>query len=552
MSQWTIEEWCANQVPADWSMLDQSAVSFLDRLGLSASHPFCHNMSGYYLEGVPRQGPLQSQDHLETAWDVLLILFYRIFPSMLAMAELWLRLFAFIWAPLGVAMLLWERMGTEPSTETTASKVYNSRPMKAVELKTLVVCVITLVSSVVLATDDMYRLEFGTTFGLNMLAMTIALVGWMAQSHRSAFLVVATIGSLGLSGYLLFDLTHGSWTGVHHTFPRFQEGLYFDESNGLAMRVKDLWPESVRNYHPPKATFWMPTGDARTGLPFLLNSVKSPSWIRVWLPIVDDGEVVALDIHFPKGQHNANQPLYLILHGLNGGSQEEYVKDFTNRRDILENATVAVMVARGLMDLPIRGMNLFHGARWTDAHAAASVLRKALAKDQMLAGVGYSMGGIIMANYVSRSGPNCALDVAVSISGGLDMRFETNYSRAQRLWQPILTQELREKFVLGKWGERTRKRLTIQQMKDMMRAYHISEIDETAVVAYNGFRDLEHYVSLLSVMFVEGMFTASLNNWRFIPCSMQKCQLWAIFIWTTINTHQYPVVASQIYLFPYS
>ena len=44
----------------------------------------------------------------------------------------------------------------------------------------------------------------------------------------------------------------------------------------------------------------------------------------------------------------------MVLHGLNGGSHEEYVRDLAIRRTA-EGSTVVVMVARGLMDLPIRG-----------------------------------------------------------------------------------------------------------------------------------------------------------------------------------------------------
>lgn len=106
----------------------------------------------------------------------------------------------------------------------------------------------------------------------------------------------------------------------------------------------------------------------------------------------------------------------------------------------------------------------------------------------------------MLGNYVARSGAECQLNVAVSVSGGLDMRYEANYTRAQRLWQPILTKELRETFMLGKWGERARARLTRDELRWMLRAYHITEIDETAVVAYNGFRDLDHYYSEMSAL----------------------------------------------------
>jgi predicted alpha/beta-fold hydrolase len=110
------------------------------------------------------------------------------------------------------------------------------------------------------------------------------------------------------------------------------------------------------------------------------------------------------------------------------------------------------------------------------------------------------MGAIILGNLVARTGSESALDAAIAISGGLDMRQQIGFSRAQRLWQPMLTADLRDKFVLGKWGERVRYRLTKSQMIELMRATHITEIDKTAVVAYNGFRDIVHYYSEMSVL----------------------------------------------------
>ena len=273
---------------------------------------------------------------------------------------------------------------------------------------------------------------------------------------------------------------------------------HLEDFSRHATQIVDEWPESYRAY-AEVSTPWLPTGDGRTGIPFLVNAVRSPNWIRVWLPLAD-GEVVALDIAFPKRGHVTDQPVYLVLHGLNGGSSEEYVKDFALRRTEQEGATVIVMVARGLMDLPIRSMNVFHGARWEDPHQAALAIRKAISPGQIFAGVGYSMGAIILGNMVSRTGADCALDVAVAISGGLDTRFELDLPRAQRLWQPLLIKKLRDHFALGKWGERVRYRLSKTQMKALMRSTYVTDFDRTAVVAYHGYRDLVHYYSEMSAL----------------------------------------------------
>jgi predicted alpha/beta-fold hydrolase len=376
-------------------------------------------------------------------------------------------------------------------------------------------CLLTTASALVLCSDTLYVLEYGRHYGLSLLAVSFLLSLSVSKQYSLRTLkLVLLVGGFVLA--MALANPGGIARGILDDSEacHVPEGLYYHAENPDAQRLVDHFsPQSYRYDLPPggSATPWMPTGDSRTGLPFLLHHINGPRWVRLWLPVTDDDgfgeEVVALDVSFPDphdGGHNGSMPLYLVLHGLSGGSQEEYIKDFAVRRN-REGSTVVVMVARGLMDLPVRGMNLFHGARHRDVHAAAMVLRSALdagAADsrQLLAGVGYSMGGIIMANYVSRLGPDCALDVAVSISGGLDMRYETKFTRAQRLWQPILTQTLRNVFVAGKWGERVRRRLSKKEMKEMLRAYHITEIDKTAVVAYNGFRDLDHYYSEMSAL----------------------------------------------------
>jgi predicted alpha/beta-fold hydrolase len=117
---------------------------------------------------------------------------------------------------------------------------------------------------------------------------------------------------------------------------------------------------------------------------------------------------------------------------------------------------------------------MFHGARTSDVHQAASALRTSLGRSQILVGVGYSMGAIILSNYVPSYGTDCALDAAIAISGGLDMRQQEHFVRAQRLWQPMLIEDLRERFLVDKWGERVQARLPKDIMLKTMRASNIT------------------------------------------------------------------------------
>lgn len=443
---WSIEEYCASQTPWDTSNLSQNTLAFVQALNLPTLHPFCALHDDYYYKDIPRQGPLLSH-YLETSWhDVLITLLAQVLPSLLAMAELWWRLLAFFVAPAG---LVW----------MSTSRTYSA-----------FVCLVTIAAAVIIMTDELYLLEFGPRYGVTIV-WAAAILAWRTSVRISIIVVFL----------LCMTLYYGPSSPETAVVP---EGLYYDTTQPHAVRIVQRW--SNRTYAP--ATPWMPTGDARTGLPFLLNRAPTLTWHRLWLPLEDE-EVVALDMVFPPHGHDTSKPVYLILHGLNGGSQEAYVREMAGRR-LAENSTVVVLVARGLMDLPVRGWNVFHGARWTDVHEAAQVLRRALGPQQILAGVGYSMGGIILSNYVARTGTECALDAAVAISGGLDMRVEAQPNRAHRLWQPLVAVELRNTFVVGKWGERVRSRLSKDEMKALMRATNVAGIDKTAVVVYNGFRDL--------------------------------------------------------------
>jgi len=290
-----------------------------------------------------------------------------------------------------------------------------------------------------------------------------------------------------------------------------QEGLYYDSKNALVSNIAERWSKDYQLYDKEHgATTWMPTGDSRTGLPFIINKFhpdEHPTWIRVFLEVQDNDdpepEYIALDVSFPKkngGGHDPSTPIYFVLHGLSGGSSEEYIRDLTIRRNA-EGSTVVILIARGMMDTPIRGRRFFHGARTSDAHATASVLRdRVLGDQQILVGAGYSMGAIILSNYVASYGPDCALDAAVAVSGGLDMRYQEHAYRTQRLWQPMLAGELREKFLLGKFGHRVKDKLTPLQYIQILRASHITEIDRYGVVPLNDFDDLDHYYRDMSAL----------------------------------------------------
>jgi hypothetical protein len=196
-------------------------------------------------------------------------------------------------------------------------------------------------------TDDQYVLAFGRSVGV-MLVLISVRVGIELQNQRlcgALYRLPALILLCGLlSPWGLLD--------PDEIPPSVQPGLYYNHENPRIQSIVQRWSSTLPDY-AQISTKWQWTGDARTGLPHLMNYPNAPAFHRVWLP-TEDYEYVALDIAFPPGGHIASNPLYLVLHGLNGGSKEGYVIDLAASRT-QAGSTVVVLVARGLMDTPIQG-----------------------------------------------------------------------------------------------------------------------------------------------------------------------------------------------------
>jgi predicted alpha/beta-fold hydrolase len=489
---WSLDEFCASHRGSTWEQLPASSVAFLKKLDLTTIHPYCQNASAFLEDpAIPSMGPLREPVD-DTTIEALVTFAYAKLVPFCGFLDLWIRLVSGFLAPIGVMMLILENQGSsvgKRSLHTHTPHHWNS-------------IVITFCSMIVMV-DSMYVNEFGCYYGATLFLLATVLSLRIAVQRRLVKSQIVLFLLIFLALYLTFDwrrfeFQFGDPFDVNRTV---ESGLYYSSQNGLIHDAVSLWPEHRYLYSAATgATPWMLTGDVRTGLPFYLNYIPDPFWTRVYLPTAD-GEVLALDIAFPENGHNASKPLYLILHGVNGGSKETYATDLTWRRT-RDGSTVIIMISRGLMDVPMRGWDLFHGARWQDAHTTAVRLRQAMdgGENQILAGVGYSMGAIVLNNYVASAGPDCALDVAFSISGALECRNEQYYRRAMRTWEPMIAENIRSTQHLRKWGQRLRARLGRDAFRSLMRATNIVELDKYTAVAYNRFRDLNDFYSQMGAL----------------------------------------------------
>jgi hypothetical protein len=312
------------------------------------------------------------------------------------------------------------------------SSVMAVRCASAASANNLFRCAITLI---ITATIYVYLRSDGGDAMMDVVSTVLRHSPFIFLDHRIASLLPNKAAAAIILESNEIPLQHIPHPGID--LPSINEGLYYSTSNALMTSIVSHWPESSRKYNVENgATPYLVNGDQRTGIPFLLNWVEDQEYVRVWAQNQFDGEYFALDIAFPYSNHVNNddatkeeedtehqelvnadddernqvmfihdltKPVYLLLHGLNGGSQEEFIKDMVRRRRE-EGSTVVVMIARGMMDTHLVTWNTFHGARTGDVDAAARALRKGLTsladahkiqKRQILAGVGYSTGEII-------------------------------------------------------------------------------------------------------------------------------------------------------------
>lgn len=502
-------------------VLHPSASTFLLSLNLPWIHPFCESLlrkkkieQELLIEAISSHtsssSPIAKYMTFSNSPRYIYILYKQIVPALAALTELWLRLLSFYIAPFCICYLIHlQVMG-----KTSISKPSDQKP-KASKFF-FIVSLIGLVSAAVLYTDPLYVHEFGRSFGAilfgtMLLLISLEIIALYTSSYDNNINAKNSIASgsnvsggaafrkiywwfiLGLA-MVMYNVTFHVVLRPEQTLqdiPQHEPGLYYHQANQRMVDIANLWPTHLRTYDDTNVkTPWTITGDSRTGIPFLINSIPQQRYHRVWVPsasfsntagsdillnanVGDEEEANALDIAFPPdGRFNKHMPFYIILHGLNGGSDEEYVKEFVMQQT-QRGSTVAVMIARGLMGTPVIGKNVFHGARISDIHQVAKVIKKNLGEETTLVGVGYSMGAIIISNYVARSGRSCYLDVAVAVSGALDMKEQINFHRSMRLWQPMLAQGLRDTIMKGV-RPKYEKHLTEDQYFRLMHATHVT------------------------------------------------------------------------------
>lgn len=291
-------------------------------------------------------------------------------------------------------------------------------------------------------------------------------------------------------------------------------------SKEVARGALPLWNEDGSLKDTLEPTPWIFTGDFRTLLPFIAFTPDKANYIRRWVRVPlcdgplcdlrhDDGaskyEAVALDWLPPKkilasspsssARSHTSQPnvAVLILAGLTGGSEEGYILDAVSAVHA-HGWHAFVMLGRGLGGTPCESDAFFHGARTSDLVASAELLRECLPSHTKIGVVGISMGGIIVLNAFAKGELEGLADCGACLGGTMDTHRNRYFKHSRDVWQPLLSQGLKESFAAQVGGmRRMEARIGKDARQKLDEVMNVSDFDRDIVKPLNRFWHQEHY-----------------------------------------------------------
>eukprot|EP00246_Nothoceros_aenigmaticus_P001554 TRINITY_DN12047_c0_g1_i1.p1 TRINITY_DN12047_c0_g1~~TRINITY_DN12047_c0_g1_i1.p1 ORF type:complete len:404 (+),score=36.01 TRINITY_DN12047_c0_g1_i1:256-1467(+) len=182
---------------------------------------------------------------------------------------------------------------------------------------------------------------------------------------------------------------------------------------------KELLQRLTKLKEPYKPCPFIKNRHVETIFAALFRSLPSVKYRREYLRM-GDGGTVALDWPISgedseiwKTELRESAPVAVLLPGLTGGSGDSYVRHMILRLR-LRGWRPAVFNSRGCGDSPVTSPQ-FYSASYTEDLRQVVLHVRARFPTSKLYGIGWSLGGNILINYLGQEGQQCVLSGAVSL-----------------------------------------------------------------------------------------------------------------------------------------
>ena len=247
---------------------------------------------------------------------------------------------------------------------------------------------------------------------------------------------------------------------------------------------------SFEEYRP---TPWIFNSHIMTVLGVVFRPLPDLSFQRILIPVDDHGGTIAMDWHTRPW---AGQPILLILHGLTGGSDNEYVRWMTIYATAKLNLSCVVVHARGCGRSQLTSARSFCAAHTDDLRNSVKYVRSVVGSTTPIFAVGYSLGAGILTKYLGEESSNCLLNGAIVCCASFDMLLST---AKMEQWLHTRTYNRRLTNNLIRYIRRHEHHFLEKTSSSQLnldhayRARTIRDFDTRVIVPQYGFRDVEHY-----------------------------------------------------------
>lgn len=255
---------------------------------------------------------------------------------------------------------------------------------------------------------------------------------------------------------------------------------------------------------PFKPPAWLTNCNAQTIFPSsVFCRAPLPGYKRERIVLLD-GDFI--DVDWLCSDTGKDQPLLILLHGLEGSSQSSYARltcDAAQRSGL----DSVVMHFRGCSGTPNHLPRRYHAGETGDLEYLIQLLEQRF-PNRKLCAIGFSLGGNVLLKYLGQNGTNARLSAAVSVCPPYDLSAsaEALAQPRARFYQWFLLRNMRRALV-----EKYSAALAPFDWQRAIGAQNFYEFDDTVTAPLHGFNGADDYYSYASCgQYVEGIRTPTL------------------------------------------